>query len=107
MSSAPNETGDRRQARLEVTPESAAFEPITIVSELCIGCNRCVDACQVDVFLPRSEKGAAPVVMYPGECWHSGDCVAVCPVPGAIRLNVMPKNRVHWKRKTTGEDFYL
>ncbi|MFQ5790879.1 MAG: ferredoxin family protein [Acidobacteriota bacterium] len=93
--------------KVYVRPVPAAFEPITIFPELCIGCNRCVDACQVDVFLPSTRKGAAPLVSYPGECWHSGDCVADCPVPGAIRLNVMPKNRVHWKRKETGEDFYL
>jgi NAD-dependent dihydropyrimidine dehydrogenase PreA subunit len=90
-----------------VEPEPAAFQPVVIVNELCIGCNRCVEACQVDVFLPSTRKGAPPVVNYPGECWHSGDCVAVCPVPGAIRWNVMPKNRVHWKRKATGEDFHL
>jgi NAD-dependent dihydropyrimidine dehydrogenase PreA subunit len=81
--------------------------PVVIVGELCIGCNRCVEACQVDVFLPSTTKGAPPVVHYPGECWHSGDCVAVCPVPGAIRWNVMPKNRVHWRRKATGEEFHL
>lgn len=93
--------------RISAEPEAAAFDPITIVPELCTGCNRCVDACQVDVFLPSTEKGAPPVVMYPGECWHSGDCVDLCPVPGAIVLNTMPRNRVHWKRRQTGEDFYL
>jgi NAD-dependent dihydropyrimidine dehydrogenase PreA subunit len=97
----------KKPAKVQVSRVPSSFEPITIVPELCIGCDRCVDACQVDVFLPGPEDGAPPVVNYPGECWHSGDCVAVCPVPGAIRLNVMPKNRVRWKRKKTGEDFYL
>ena len=97
----------KKPTSVEVSPQAADFVPITIVPELCIGCDRCVDACQVDVFLPNVDKGAAPIVNYPGECWFSGDCVSVCPVPGAIRLNVMPKNRVRWKRKATGEDFYL
>lgn len=95
----PDEVGVRR--------ESAEFDPVTIVPELCIGCNRCVDACQVDVFLPSSEKQGVPLVAFPGECWYSGDCVSVCPVPGAIYLNVMEKNRVQWKRKATGEEFQL
>ena len=86
---------------------SSGFVPVTIVPELCIGCDRCVEACQVDVFLPSTEKGGAPSVAFPDECWHSGDCVAVCPVPGAIYLNVMDKNHVQWKRKATGEDFQL
>ncbi len=47
------------------------------------------------------------MVAFPGECWYSGDCVSVCPVPGAIYLNVMEKNRVQWKRKRTGEEFQL
>jgi NAD-dependent dihydropyrimidine dehydrogenase PreA subunit len=87
--------------------DPAGFDPVTIVPELCIACDRCVEACQVDVFLPSSEKGKAPLVAFPGECWYSGDCVSVCPVPGAIYLNVMEKNRVEWKRKKTGEEFQL
>lgn len=99
------------EKNIRVDREDAAFDPISIDAELCIGCNRCVEVCQVDVFLPRprkdKDKGAVPVVLYPGECWHSGHCVAICPVPGAIRLNRMPKNSVAWKRKTTGEIFNL
>jgi NAD-dependent dihydropyrimidine dehydrogenase PreA subunit len=90
-----------------VEPEPVSFYPITIVPELCTGCNRCVDICQVDVFLPSTKKLQPPIVMYPEECWHSGDCVDVCPEPGAIRLNTMEKDRVHWKRKVSGEDFHL
>lgn len=92
---------------LLVAPEAAPFDPVTVVVELCTGCNRCVEICQVDVFLPSTRTGEPPVVVYPGECWHCGDCVAVCPVRGAILWNTMPKNRVHWKRKDTGEDFTL
>ena len=88
-------------------PEPARFDPITIDEALCIGCDRCVEACQVDVFLPRADKGAAPVVAYPGECWHSGDCVVVCPGPGAIVLEKMQDNDVEFKRKETGEIRHL
>jgi NAD-dependent dihydropyrimidine dehydrogenase PreA subunit len=95
------------EKKIYVEPEPATFDAVEIDDEVCTGCNRCVEACQVDVFLPRGEQGEPPVVMYPGECWHCGDCVDVCPEPGAIRWNTMPKNRVHWKRKSTGEDFYL
>jgi len=96
-----------KDSKIIVTPEEAPFEPVTIVVEMCNGCNRCVEICQVDVFLPAAEKGEPPVLFYPGECWHCGDCVNLCPVPGAILWNTMPKNRVHWKRKDTGEDFTL
>jgi NAD-dependent dihydropyrimidine dehydrogenase PreA subunit len=95
------------KAQVVIEPEPSSFEPITIVPEHCTGCNRCVEACQVDVFLPTPEKGGAPLVAYPGECWHSGDCVDVCPEPGAIRLNTMEKNKVRWKRTGTGEEFTL
>ena len=91
--------------RAEVEP--SRFDPITIDPVLCIGCDRCIEACQVDVFVPSIVKGAAPIVAYPGECWHSGDCVVVCPVPGAIVLEKMIENNVEWKRKATGEIFSL
>ena len=35
------------------------------------------------------------------------DCVDVCPVPDCIKLNVMDKNKVIWKRKESGEYFQL
>jgi NAD-dependent dihydropyrimidine dehydrogenase PreA subunit len=78
------------------------FSPITIDEDLCRGCNQCVEVCQVDLFLPNAEKGKPPIVMYPGECWYDGSCVEACPLPGAIRLNPLLINRVHWKeiRKT-------
>jgi NAD-dependent dihydropyrimidine dehydrogenase PreA subunit len=83
-------------------PIPDGYAAITIDPVLCIGCDRCVEACQVDVFLPAGEAGAAPAIAWPEECWHSGDCVAACPVPGAIRLEKIPKNRVEWRRTTTG-----
>ena len=90
-----------------VVPESAAANPLTFDPDICNGCNQCIEVCQVDILLPNPEPGKPPIVLYPGECWYGGCCVAICPKPGAIRLNVLPMNSVHWKRKTTGEDFWL
>jgi len=80
--------------------------PLRFDSELCIGCNLCVDVCQVDIMLPNPEYGLPPIVAYPDECWYDGSCVGVCPVPGAIALIGMPKDRVHFRRRATGEDHY-
>ncbi|MBY9012686.1 MAG: ferredoxin family protein [Candidatus Lokiarchaeota archaeon] len=79
--------------------ESSFSNPITFDSDICINCNRCVDICQVDVFIPNHEKDKPPIVLYPGECWYCGCCVMECPKLGAIRLNPLLKNRVHWRRK--------
>ncbi len=77
--------------------DQALVDPITIVPELCTGCNRCVNACPVDLFLPSDEKGGPPLVLYPGECWYEGSCVDSCPEEGAITLNRPPAMRVNWK----------
>ena len=66
-------------------PSSA--RPIRFDETLCVGCNRCMNICQVDIFIPNPEKGKPPVVLYPGECYYCGSCVMVCPKPGAIRLD--------------------
>ena len=79
--------------------------PVSFAEDLCIGCNICVDVCQVDIMLPNPEEGSPPLIAFPGECWYDGSCVAACPVPGAITLNSRAKNRVHFHRKKTGEDF--
>ena len=47
----------------------------------CIGCNRCVEACQIDVLMPGDKT---PKVVWPGECWYCGACVMECPIEGAI-----------------------
>ena len=82
-----------------IHPETAAFKPLTFNAGICDGCNRCVEVCQVDILVPHPEKGKPPVVVFPGECWYGGCCVAICPKPGAIRLNTPLMNRVHWKQK--------
>jgi NAD-dependent dihydropyrimidine dehydrogenase PreA subunit len=75
----------------------------------CIGCNRCVDVCPDDVFMPAPEKGQPPVVLYAEECWFCGGCVEECPVPGAITMrHPLSQNiSVNWRRKETGEYFRL
>jgi NAD-dependent dihydropyrimidine dehydrogenase PreA subunit len=72
----------------EAIGDQALVDPITIYPELCIGCDRCVNVCPVDLFLLTPERGKVPLVLYPGECWYEGSCVDICPVPGAITLNL-------------------
>ena len=88
-----------KDKRTIVTPEPAAFNPITFNAEICDGCNRCIEVCQVDILIPHPEKGKPPQVLFPGECWYGGCCVAICPKPGAITLNIPLMNRAHWKER--------
>jgi NAD-dependent dihydropyrimidine dehydrogenase PreA subunit len=60
--------------------------PIIYDSEICTGCNTCVEHCQVDVLIPNPEKGQPPVILHPDECWYCGCCVNDCPT-GAITIN--------------------
>ena len=82
------------------TVEVPASRPVVFDETRCTGCNKCVNICQVDVFIPGSIKGSPPVVLYPGECWYCGSCVVICPVEGAIQLRHPLMNRVHWIEKT-------
>ena len=79
--------------------EMPTASPIIIDREKCTGCNRCIEICQVDLFIPNNEKGGPPVVLYPGECWYCGSCVHECPVEGAITLRHPLMNRARWVRK--------
>jgi len=72
--------------------------PLVFDPEVCNGCNQCVEVCQVDLLAPNPEDGKSPLILFPEECWYGGCCVAVCPLPGAIKLNHPPMNRVHWRR---------
>jgi NAD-dependent dihydropyrimidine dehydrogenase PreA subunit len=75
----------------------APAKPIVFNEELCISCNRCVDACPIDLMLP-AEKGGTPTAAYPDECWYCGSCVVECPT-GAIRLQHPLMNRARWARR--------
>ncbi len=81
--------------------EMPSANPILYDQSKCIACNRCVEACQVDVLVPSAEKGMHPIVVFSDECWYCGCCVMECPVEGAIRLRHPLMNRAHWERKDT------
>lgn len=68
-------------------------EPLLFDDGLCIGCNRCMNVCQVDIMIPNPVRGKHPVVLYPGECYYCGSCVMECPREGAIRLQHPVMNR--------------
>ena len=86
-----------------VTPN----RPIAFDEDVCIACNRCVDMCQMDVFMPNPEHGRPPIVMYPDECWHCGCCVQECPVrdEGAIKMQWPIMLKMRWKDKKTGKHY--
>jgi NAD-dependent dihydropyrimidine dehydrogenase PreA subunit len=79
--------------------------PVRLNSDICNGCNRCVQVCPMDVFIPNPEMGKPPLILYPEECWYDGSCVMECPRKGAIQLNHPLMQRVRWRRKDTGEHF--
>ena len=74
-------------------------QPITFDSDICIKCNKCVEVCQVDVFVPNSDSNKPPIVFFPDECWYCGCCVMECPEEGAIHFHPLLMNRVNWKTK--------
>ncbi|MGB7605751.1 MAG: ferredoxin family protein [Lutisporaceae bacterium] len=80
-------------------PEMPSSNPIVYNKEKCIGCNRCVEICQVDILIPNPERGKPPIVLYPGECWYCGCCVMECPLEGAITLRHPLMNQVNWVAK--------
>ena len=94
------------QEKIYAAPNvNAPSAPVIIDEEKCTGCNRCVEICEIDVFIPNPEKGKPPIILHPDECWYGGNCVFVCPIPGAIKLNWPMMQRVHWRDKETGERF--
>ena len=82
-----------------VTPN----QPVIFDPDHCIGCNNCVETCQVDVYIPHPEKGKPPIILHPDECWYCGCCVNDCPSEGAIKFNWPIQSRPYWKNKETGE----
>jgi NAD-dependent dihydropyrimidine dehydrogenase PreA subunit len=73
--------------------------PITI-NDRCIGCMKCVDSCPIDIFMPSDEKGKAPIIAYPDECWYCGVCAMECPTD-AIQLTHPLINQPRWVAKDT------
>ena len=65
--------------KFTVSQVPCSARPILFDDSLCVGCNRCADVCQVDIFIPNPEKGKHPIVVYPGECYYCGSCVMACP----------------------------
>ena len=91
----------------DVVPQDGTFFPVAINPEICNGCNRCVEVCQVDVYAPNPEPRKPPLVLFPQECWQEGSCVEACPRQGAIRWKRLPIHRVRCRRKATAEDFFV
>ena len=54
----------------------APNEAISIDEEKCVGCNQCASNCRTQTIMPNPEKGKAPIVIYPDECWFCGCCIA-------------------------------
>lgn len=77
---------EKPMKELRVSPAPCSANPIIYDADICTGCNRCVEVCQVDLLFPSPERGGTPIVMYPGECYYCGCCVMECPQKGAIRL---------------------
>ena len=91
-----NRTEDSERKEIpdfSAAPVPCSARPILFDRQICVGCNRCAEVCQVDILVPSSEKGAPPVVMFPGECYYCGACVMVCPKKGALRLQHPVMNR--------------
>jgi NAD-dependent dihydropyrimidine dehydrogenase PreA subunit len=77
--------------------------PVIFNEERCNGCNRCIEVCQMDVYIPNPEKGKPPILLHPEECWYCGCCVDECKRPGAISFNWPLSMRGYWKNKATGK----
>lgn len=73
-------------------------QPLRFDPGKCIGCNRCVNACPIDLLLPAQGKNQPPVPAYPDECWYCGCCVMECPAD-AIQLRHPLMNQVRWVEK--------
>ena len=55
--------------------------PVRINPDKCVGCNTCVETCQIDVFIPNPKKGGPPILLHPEECWYCGCGATTAPPP--------------------------
>lgn len=85
-------------AEFSIRPVEPA-KPISFDAEKCVACNRCVDVCPIDLFIP-AEKGGVPEAAYPDECWYCGCCVMECKT-GAISLEHPLMNQARWVEKSS------
>jgi NAD-dependent dihydropyrimidine dehydrogenase PreA subunit len=99
------ETADQKEKVFILPNVSTPSRPVIRDPEVCIGCNTCVDVCQVDVYVPNPVKGKPPITLHPDECWYCGCCVNECPLldKGAIKFNWPLQQKGYFKRKDTGE----
>ena len=81
-------------------------EAVSIDETICIGCNACANICRTQTILPSPQKGEAPLLVYPDECWFCGCCVEVCPT-GAIQMRHPIAKRLMFKKKSTGEVYRI
>ena len=47
---------------LTAEPVPCSTHPILYDETKCVGCNACVNICQVDILIPSPEKGKHPIV---------------------------------------------
>jgi len=76
--------------------------PVTFDTKTCVGCNKCVETCPIDVFIPNPKKGEPPIILFPEECWYCGCCACECPT-GAMKFNWPLPQKPRWRNKETGE----
>jgi len=96
------------QQKIYISPNTPSpSRPVIIDTDICTGCNQCIEVCPRDIFMRSPVKGGPPQVVFPEECWYDGSCIFICPVEGAIKLNLPLMWRVPWKRKETGEHFWV
>jgi len=75
--------------------------PVKIDPKTCVGCNKCVETCPIDVFIPNPQKGAPPIILHADECWYCGCCANDCPTK-AMKFNWALPMKPRWKNKETG-----
>ena len=77
--------------------------PVTFDPKVCVGCNKCVETCPIDVFIPNPTKGEQPIILHAEECWYCGCCANDCPNPGAMKFNWPLPLKPRWKNKESGK----
>lgn len=88
---------DIKKPNFTAKPIDCSCRPLRIDESLCVGCNSCVNICQIDVFMPSDQPGKPPLILYPGECWYCGRCVMSCKT-GALTLRHPVYNESFFKR---------